>query len=107
MRRLRLRQRFFVLWTARLALLVLSFQIGAFDHHVPFTGVRGVEGSDLHVVHCHGEAGSCAASFGSVTALVGADYNLQPPAAFRFELPLAHIVAQAPALEVDVEPPRI
>ena len=63
------RTRFFLLWTARFALVAYLVQLAALDHHVTqFDAVRGVEGSSAHVQHCHG-AGDCSTSGGTALAV--------------------------------------
>jgi hypothetical protein len=67
------RTRTFLLWTARLALVVYLVQLAAVDHwHTHIGDIEGVEGSSAHVQHCHG-AGDCATNAGPAI-----DANAQP-----------------------------
>jgi hypothetical protein len=76
--RLSRRIRFFLLWTARLALVAYLVQLSAVDHwHTHITDVTGVEGTSRHVQHCHG-AGDCSSSAETATAS-NAQLNTLPP----------------------------
>jgi len=70
-------QRNFILWVARLTVLIYVFQIGAVDHwHVDPGNVTGLEGSQLHAAHCHSDTAQCADSSGLIGTL--ADVGLMP-----------------------------
>jgi hypothetical protein len=101
------RTRSFLLWTARLALVVYLVQLSAVDHwHSHFADVVGVEGNSAHVRHCHG-AGDC-----STTSDPGLNANAGPTT-----LPVPSVVAfgalltsestpQAAFISPPSEPPR-
>ena len=66
--------RTFLLWTARLALVAFMMQIAAVGHwHSDLGGVAGVEGSSIHIDHCHG-GGDCSSGAGASVAI-----NTAPP----------------------------
>jgi hypothetical protein len=70
------RTRFFLLWTARLALVAYLVQLSAADHWHSHFDVAGVENTAVHVSHCHG-AGDCSSGGAAVSAL-GADVVTLP-----------------------------
>jgi len=109
MTRLRLsrRTRFFLLWTARLALVAFIVQLSAVDHwHGQFGNVVGVEGSSAHVEHCHA-AGDCSTS-GSAALTANAEPTTLPvPSVVSFGIEASTLLApQAAFISPPSEPPQ-
>jgi hypothetical protein len=101
------RLRLFIGITARLALVVVTAQIAALDHHFGITDVVGVEGSSAHAVHCHGDAGGCAGSAsGAVVAMEDA-FRLPRQLVRPLALDTAAIKPAAAVTTVESEPPRL
>jgi hypothetical protein len=72
------RTRRFLLWTARLALVVYLAQLIAIDHWQAHpVDIVGLEGSSAHVAHCHG-AGDCSDGGGAVTSPALGERSLLP-----------------------------
>ena len=104
-RRLR---RTFLPWCARLIILGLIFQIGAFEHwHADPAEVHGVLGSAAHTAHCHGAASGCADGGGSFTGSL-AEVDLLPRlAAPHFEVALSTLpTSEAAPLTIPSPPPQ-
>lgn len=80
------RTRTFLLWTARLALLVYLVQLSAIDHwHAHFSDVVGVEGTSAHVQHCHG-AGDCSSNDSAAFSVTSQPVTLPVPSLFTYGL---------------------
>ena len=96
------RIRFFLLWTARLALVAYLVQLSAADHwHSHFDQVAGVENSAAHVDHCHG-AGDCSSGGASAPAL-GTDVLTLPVP--NYTLHGIEISSQTPPQAAFISPP--
>jgi hypothetical protein len=101
------RTRFFLLWTARLALVAFVVQLSAVDHwHTHAGDIVGIEGSSAHVEHCHG-ASDCSTS-GSAALTANAEPTTLPvPTYVSFGLEAATSLApQAAFISPPGEPPR-
>jgi hypothetical protein len=99
--------RTFLLWTARLALVAFFMQIAAVGHwQGGLEGVTGIEGSSVHVDHCHG-AGDCASGDGVGTAISATPPLLPAPetAIFNVDIPDAR-APQSAFVELATEPPQ-
>jgi len=96
------RLRTLVLWAARLVFVAYVFQVAAFDHwHPDITEVVGVQDSQEHTLHCHGNAGGCSDSVSAATSLPAGSYlPAAPPAVARLSL-----VSDGPPLAVFLETP--
>jgi hypothetical protein len=101
------RTRFFLLWTARLALVAYLVQLSAIDHwHSHFGDVVGVEGSAAHVQHCHG-AGDCSSEGGPALSVYSQPATLPAPAGVSFNLPqLSELTPQSAFITPPSEPPQ-
>jgi hypothetical protein len=102
------RTRFFLLWTARLALVAYLVQLVAIDHwHTHIADVTGIEGTSSHVEHCHG-AGDCSSS-GGATALASnapaTTLTLPGQTTLRFDH-AASLTPEAAFISPPSEPPR-
>jgi hypothetical protein len=96
----------YVLWMARLALVIYIAQVVAIDHwHAGPAETTGIPHSNAHASHCHGSS-SCAEGTSLSTALLKAALNPLPPEPRPYA-----IAASAPASEDThvgtlLEPPR-
>ena len=101
------RTRFFLLWTARLALVVYLVQLSAVDHwHSPIGNIVGVEGSSAHVEHCHG-AGDCSTSGGAALTANAEPTTLPVPSLVSLRLENAtQLRPLAVLISPPVEPPQ-
>lgn len=101
------RTRIFLLWTARLALVVYLVQLSAFDHwHSRFGDVVGVEGSSAHVQHCHG-AGDCSTTSDPGLSANAGPTTLPSPSLLSFGLPAtSDLTPQAAFISPPSRPPQ-
>ena len=71
------RLRTLIMSSARLVLFAIVFQLVAVDHwHGSITEIEGVENSQAHVLHCHGDNAGCADSASMLAILPG--FTLTP-----------------------------
>jgi hypothetical protein len=101
------RTRNFLLWTARLALVVYLVQLSAVDHwHGHVGDIVGVEGSSAHVQHCHG-AGDCSTTSDPGLSANAGPTTLPVPSVVSFGLPVtSESTPQAAFISPPSEPPR-
>ena len=101
------RTRFFLLWTARLALVAFIVQLSAVDHwHPHFGNVLGVEGSSAHVEHCHA-AGDCSTGGSAALTAHAEPMSLPLPPVVSFGIEASTLLApQAAFISPPGEPPR-
>jgi len=101
------RSRSFLLWTARLALVVYLMQLSAVDHwHSHIGDVVGVEGSSAHVEHCHG-AGDCSTTGGPALSANAQPTILPVPSVVALGLDgQAELAPQAAFISPPSEPPQ-
>jgi hypothetical protein len=101
------RTRFFLLWTARLALVAFIVQLSAVDHwHPHFGNVLGVEGSSAHVEHCHA-AGDCSTGGSAALTANAEPMSLPLPPVVSFGIEASTLLApQAAFISPPGEPPR-
>ncbi len=101
------RLRFLILLTARLALVVITFQIAALEHHFGVSDVVGVEGSSAHSMHCHGDTSGCAdAASGAVLAVEGV-FALPREVLWPLVVESASVWPVTVSLQAEPEPPRL
>ena len=97
----------FVIVVAHVVLLAYFFQISAIDHwHSHVGDIVGVEGTNAHVMHCHGAGGGCAdgatdSPFIDATALI-----LIPPAPLSEAIEPSFAIPGAVYLASPDQPPR-
>ncbi|HWC31207.1 MAG TPA: hypothetical protein VG845_14090 [Dehalococcoidia bacterium] len=107
MNALPLRLRTLVGITARIALVVMTLQIVAFDHHFSVKDVVGVEGSSAHTMHCHGDTAGCAdAASGAVLAVEDA-FALPRETTRPLELVSNSSKPPTVSADPDVRPPQL
>ena len=101
------RTRSFLLWSARLALLAYLVQIMAIDHwHAHTVDILGVEGSAMHVAHCHG-GGDCADGGGAATSAVSDVATIPlPPSPALISTPSQVRLPAAAFIETPYRPPQ-
>jgi hypothetical protein len=101
------RTRTFLLWTARLALVVYLVQLSAVDHwHADFSDVVGVEGSSAHVQHCHG-AGDCSSGDSAAFSVASQPVALPVPSLFTYGLENpSQLAPRAAFIAPPIQPPQ-
>jgi hypothetical protein len=101
------RTRNFLLWTARLALVVYLVQLSAVDHwHAHAGDIVGVEGSSEHVQHCHG-AGDCSSGGSAALSVYSEPTTLPVPPVQTTRLEqTSQPVPHAAFISPPSEPPR-
>jgi hypothetical protein len=103
------RTRDFLLILAQLALIAYLFQVLAIDHwNGDPSHLVGIEGSQAHVEHCHGDISGCSEGAGTATTIILGDMIKLPSP------PLARLQAASPDgnspieafAAIPYEPPR-
>jgi L-alanine-DL-glutamate epimerase-like enolase superfamily enzyme len=106
--RLSPRNRRFVLWVAKLALVAYIVQIMAVDHwQVDVSHITGVEGTASHAHHCHG-GGDCSSGGGGAvsTALTTAAQTPLPPAPTIADVVSSERIPASVIPSIPFEPPQ-
>jgi hypothetical protein len=101
------RQSSLIAISARVALLVIAFQIAALDHHFGISNVVGVEGSSAHTLHCHGETSGCADAASGAVASIHNAFALPRPILRPLALESVTARPRTVNLQAEPEPPRL
>jgi hypothetical protein len=92
---------------ARIVLFTLVVQLLAIDHwHPPMTSVVGVENSQAHVAHCHGNVAGCADSAGFAGTLTDVSLLPMPPQPFVYAEPESMSAPPEASLSAPDQPPQ-
>jgi hypothetical protein len=94
-------------FTARIALVVISLQIAALDHHFEIADVVGVEGTSAHTLHCHDDLARCADGGSSAVMAIPDAFSLPREVTRPLALESHALRPQAIATRSEPEPPRL
>ncbi|HWO72499.1 MAG TPA: hypothetical protein VNN21_02985 [Dehalococcoidia bacterium] len=101
------RLRALVLWAARLVIVAYVFQVAAFDHwHTDIGDVVGIENSQEHALHCHGNAGGCSDTVSAATSLPAGSYVPASPPVVSAAAAVDQSRPKTVSIEAPATPPR-